>query len=309
MTSHPRVGSPVDGLAFHPGELRAQRFARTGEMAERVRRAMVSPAIPAEAFDLLAWQRLLVLGGPDARGRLWATALVGPEGFLHAPDGNTLHVSAHVPSVDPLAEALRGEVEVGTLVIDLVDRIRLRINGRWRPTGRGGGIEVHQSFGNGPKYVQARAGFVGDLQDPAPVAVSAPSLSARQQDLVAAADTFFVATAAAGGADVSHRGGNPGFVSATSPTELSWPDYVGNAMMMTAGNLELDPRAGLLFPDWATGAALHLTGRARVEWSAVDPGTAPANGHRTVFHIDEAVWIEGGFPAGWAPPQRSRHNP
>ncbi|WP_411742724.1 pyridoxamine 5'-phosphate oxidase family protein [Rhodococcus sp. IEGM 1366] len=35
-------------------------------------------------------------------------------------------------------------------------------------------------------------------------------------------------------------------------------------MYMTLGNLELDPRCGLLFIDWTRGGALHLTGRAHV---------------------------------------------
>ena len=39
------------------------------------------------------------------------------------------------------------------------------------------------------------------------------------------------------GADASHRGGNPGFVRADSPHELSWPDYSGNSMFLTLGNL------------------------------------------------------------------------
>lgn len=309
VTTHASVAPPTDRLAFHPGELSAQRSARSGEMAERVRRAMVSPVVPAEACDLLGGQRLLVLGARDGRGRPWATALVGPEGFLSAPDdGRTLRVAAGVPPVDPLAGALRAETDVGTLVIDLVDRTRLRVNGRWRPAQRGGLVEVHQAFGNCPKYIQARAGFVQDPAGSSPVATHSASLTARQRGLVAVADTFFIATAAAGGADVSHRGGDPGFVTVVSPTELSWPDHVGNSMMMTAGNLALDPRAGLLFPDWDTGAVLRLTGSARVEWSATAPGPGPANGHRTVFRISEAVWTEGGFPGGWGPPERSRHN-
>ena len=41
---------------------------------------------------------------------------------------------------------------------------------------------------------------------------------------------------------------------------LRWPDYAGNAMFLTLGNLELNPAAGLLVPGWKTGTSLHLTG-------------------------------------------------
>jgi predicted pyridoxine 5'-phosphate oxidase superfamily flavin-nucleotide-binding protein len=117
---------------------------------------------------------------------------------------------------------------------------------------------------------------------------------------VATADTFFIATAAAGGADVSHRGGNPGFVRVLSPTELSWPDYDGNAMLMTVGNLRLNPAAGLLFPDWRSGATLQLTGTADVR--------ATPTGRETFFRITEVVRTENAFPTGGSEPEYARFN-
>ncbi|GHH48062.1 pyridoxamine 5'-phosphate oxidase family protein [Lentzea cavernae] len=295
----------VDRLAFHPGELEAQRVAGTSELAARVR-PIISDAIPRGAFDFLTRQQMLVLGAQDHDGRPWATSLVGQEGFLSAAGPHTLRANAVVVPTDPLAGVLRDEADVGTLAIDLVMRKRLRVNGRWRPVDGGGEIDVHQAFGNCPKYIQARV----MTQEPAgfrPVARRSEVLDTRQSVLVSTADTFFIATAVESGADVSHRGGNPGFVEVVSPAELVWPDYVGNAMMMTAGNLSVNPLAGLLFPDWDSGATLQLTGTAQVRRSA-GGGSGPANGHETVFRITEAVWTENAFPAGWTEPVYSRFN-
>ena len=47
---------------------------------------------------------------------------------------------------------------------------------------------------------------------------------------------------------------------------LEFPDYEGNAMFQTLGNLAVDPRAGLLFVDFASGATLQLSGRAQIVW-------------------------------------------
>ncbi|MFD4635890.1 pyridoxamine 5'-phosphate oxidase family protein [Lentzea sp. NPDC058436] len=294
----------VGRLAFHPGELEAQRVAGTSELAARVR-PIISDAIPRGAFDFLTRQRMLVLGAQDLGGRPWATALVGPEGFLSALDPHTLRAGATVVPTDPLAEALTGEADVGTLAIDLVLRKRLRINGRWRPVDGGGELDVHQAFGNCPKYIQARVMPDGPA-GPRPVVTRSEVLDTRQAVLVSTADTFFVATAVESGADVSHRGGNPGFVQVVSSTELTWPDYVGNAMMMTAGNLGRNPLAGLLFPDWESGSTLQLTGTAEVRPSRNADG--PATGQETVFRITEAVWTEDAFPAGWSEPVYSRFN-
>ncbi|MCS7476956.1 pyridoxamine 5'-phosphate oxidase family protein [Umezawaea endophytica] len=296
----------TDRLAFHPGELAAQRVAGTSALAARVR-PIISDTIPRGATDFVARQRLLVLGAQDRGGRPWATALVGPEGFLSVVDEHTLRAGAQVVGTDPLAEVLRDEVDVGTLVIDLVARKRLRVNGRWRPVAGGGEVDVHQAFGNCPKYIQARVMGEGPT-DPHPVVRRGAELDTAQSVLVSTADTFFIGTAAAGGVDVSHRGGNPGFVEVLSSTELRWPDYVGNAMMMTAGNIDLNPLAGLLFPDWESGATLQVTGTARVRRSAAGSSRGPGNGQETVFTIEESVWAEGAFPAGWSEPVYSRFN-
>src|SRR5262245_39360248 len=59
---------------------------------------------------------------------------------------------------------------------------------------------------------------------------------------------FFVATAdAQGRPDCSFKGGAPGFVRVTGPSELSFPDYDGNGMFKSLGNLAVNPNVGLLF--------------------------------------------------------------
>ncbi|MDD7940445.1 pyridoxamine 5'-phosphate oxidase family protein [Actinomycetospora lutea] len=296
-----------DPTAFHDGELAAQREAGLSEQAARVR-PIIARSIPRGASEFLGRQRLLVLGAADHDGRMWATALHGPEGFLSAADPTALRVGAAVPASDPLADALRGPADVGTLAIDLATRKRLRINGRWRPVDGGGEVAVEQAYGNCPKHIQARARPDGAPATPAPSATRGEALDADAVRLVEAADTFFVATAAAGGADVSHRGGDPGVVRVVSPTELTWPDYVGNAMMMTLGNLRLDPAAGLLFPDWRTGATLQLTGTAEVRPAPVEEVHGPATGRETVFRVTGTVWTANAFPTGWSEPVSSRFN-
>lgn len=88
--------------------------------------------------------------------------------------------------------------------------------------------------------------------------------------------------------DASHWGGNPGFVQ-VSGDRLRWPDYRGNAMFNTLGNLESYPRAGLLFPDFETGATLQLTGRASIDWDSAHAAASPGAERIVEFIIDEVV--------------------
>jgi len=66
-------------------------------------------------------------------------------------------------------------------------------------------------------------------------------------DFIQGAEFFFLATAHGESVDCSYRGGAPGFVKVTGPTSLEWPDYDGNSMYRSLGNILESPRVGLLF--------------------------------------------------------------
>ena len=67
------------------------------------------------------------------------------------------------------------------------------------------------------------------------------------------------------GADASHRGGSPGFVRVAGG-RLWWPDYPGNNMFNSLGNLAVDPAAALMFIDFFSGRTLQLSGAGDVRW-------------------------------------------
>ncbi|WP_043630029.1 pyridoxamine 5'-phosphate oxidase family protein [Nonomuraea candida] len=281
----------------HPGEVAAQRRAGvglTGHGSARTR-----PEIPGPAAEFLRAQRMIVAGAADDLGHLWAGVLTGPAGFAAAEDDRTIVIRALPAAGDPLHGLFAAERDLGLLAIEPHTRRRMRVNGTAVQAGDSLVVWTEQVYSNCPKYIQTRepTTFPGT-----PATLGGGSeLTERHADLIAAADTFFVATAADGhGADVSHRGGNPGFVRVTGPRTLEWPDYPGNGMYMTLGNLELNPAAGLLFPDWEQGGTLQLTGTARVEW-----------GDRPVvrYELESYVHQLAAMPGGWTAPGYHRFNP
>ena len=77
---------------------------------------------------------------------------------------------------------------------------------------------------------------------------------------------FFLSTAdAAGQPDCSYKGGEPGFVRVTGPSELSFPSYDGNGMFRSLGNVLANPRVGILFIDFEQPRRLRVLGVARLE--------------------------------------------
>lgn len=80
---------------------------------------------------------------------------------------------------------------------------------------------------------------------------------------VEGARMFFLATADADGApDCSFKGGVPGFIRAVDPTMLAFPDYDGNGMFRSMGNIAVNPKVGLLFLDFETGWRMRVNGTA-----------------------------------------------
>ena len=76
---------------------------------------------------------------------------------------------------------------------------------------------------------------------------------------------FFIATADAHGQpDCSYKGGLPGFVRVLDDTTLAIPDYDGNGMYRTWGNVLVNPQVGLLFPDFEQPKRLRVNGTARI---------------------------------------------
>jgi uncharacterized protein len=290
--------------AFHPGELAVQERAGVRDRAARVG-GSIHREIPEAARVFLAQRRYVVLATGDDRGRPWASVLSGPPGFARAAGPRTIRLAAPPRPGDPLTEAGEGDV-VGLLAVDLATRRRMRVNGRWSRAGGAVTIEADQVYSNCPKYINPRD---AELSPPAGGAGAPRSsgLTGAQREWIRRADTFFVASLNPGeGADASHRGGPPGFVTVTGD-RLAWPDYGGNMMYNTLGNIAAYPRAGLLFPDFETGALLLLTGRAAIDWDAGRAASMPGAQRVVELEVEEVLELAGsaaGLSGPPAPPEK-----
>lgn len=298
-------------MSYHAGELEVQ--ARTGRFDEAVRvAAAIRPFVPPRLAQFLGTQPWIVLGAIDSAGRVRASVRTGPPGFLAAPDPSTVSISGSPPPGDPLA-GLRAPAPLALLAIDPGRRFRARINGTLTDDHDGAGhpgltLTVAQAYPNCMKYIQRRLPL--ESVDVAAAAASAgEQLSDIDAETVASADTFFLASTAPDGADVSHRGGAPGCVEVIDAATLRFPDYAGNSMFNTLGNIDLDPRIGLLIPRFDSGDLLHISGRATVDYAAPDPGRHPGAERLVTVRIEDVLRRPGALPLRFGPPEFSRFLP
>lgn len=276
---------------YHEGELEVQRRAGVAASAERVGR-IIRREIPDVAKAFAAERRFAILGAADGEGRVWATIVHGEAGFLSVPADDRLRIDSRPGRGDPLAAAFDDEADVGVLIIDPPTRRRMRVNGRAVPVGAHSlEITTREVYSNCPKYIHPREVSRLARVDEGDVVVDrAAALTSAQARMLGETDTLFLASGhPAAGADVSHRGGAPGFVRVTADGRVVVPDYAGNMMFNTLGNLAADSRAGVLVVDFEGGATLQLTGRAEIVWSGAEVSAFPGAQRLVEIRVDEVV--------------------
>ncbi len=295
---------------FHRGEKEIQSRLGIEEKMEGLGRRMIRDHMPDEHQAFFSGLPLLIVGTIDSVGRPWASALAGAPGFVRAAGSRVLDVTAQPIYGDPLANALVDGADIGALGLEFQTRRRNRVNGRVSHSSADGfQIQVVQSFGNCPKYIQARqpvpGGAIESIGEKRPVH-RAEALTKGQAAIVARADTLFIASQFSEdaadwshGVDVSHRGGKSGFVLVAHETLLLLPDYSGNCMFNTLGNIGINPKCGLLFIDFDTGDTLQLTGEAEILWEPAHTRRFPGAKRVLAFSVEEALQIEQALPFTW----------
>ena len=296
-----------DGSPFHPGERALQDRVGVRDKMEAVGRRVLRNFMPDQHREFFAMLPFLVLGTVDVAGWPAASIVTSAPGFASTPDATTLRIRAQPLPGDAAAANLRLGSDIGILGIDFQTRRRNRANGTITAIDGGGfDVRVMQSFGNCPKYIQARAWRVARDDEQGPLEIAAgDALGEAERAMIAGADTFFIASALGHGdepgfgVDASHRGGLPGFVRVADERTLTVPDFSGNLYFNTLGNLLLNPRSGLLFIDFATGALLQVWAEAEIVWDGPEVA-AVAGAQRLVrFHLARWRRIANALPLRW----------
>jgi uncharacterized protein len=296
---------------FHEGEREIQARVGSREQSASIGSRMIREAMPDAHRELFARLPFALIGSVGADGQPHASALAGAPGFLSSPDPRRLMVGALPHACDPLASALRPGATLGVLGIEPHSRRRNRLNGAVAEVSATGfTIAAQQSFGNCPKYIQARrASWVAGAREAPGEGQRMSRLDPAATRMIAAADTFYIASAYSGepgdgrpehGVDVSHRGGKPGFVQVSRASGgsdlLTVPDFAGNGLFNTLGNLARHPLAGLLFLDFEHGDVLHVATNAEIDWEGAQLESFAGAERLLQLRVHGALRIERALP-------------
>lgn len=319
---------------FHPGELHVQRTAGTRGVADELG-AFLGTSIDvhlgvAALFGKLryAWLSLLL---PDERTNhaqhISVVPVFGQPGFISLQSDTHLLIrldAAFCKTYIHLSNALPTETDstidlwISFLAIDLSTRRRYRTNGTVKHFDRTTNtlhVIVKEAFPNCPKYINIRTiKLYTHTLSPNVETTFTTSDALTDEDcaIISNADTFFLGSYYVGrGTDINHRGGKPGFLRVVNDHTLWWPDYRGNGMFQSIGNIHCDDRAGLTVLDFPTGRLLMLFGRAEILWEPPAEYTVESASQRIVrFRVERVRRSLGAVTdLRWNMTELSPYNP
>lgn len=298
---------------FHNGERAVQARADVPDEWLAQSESFIRTEMPQQHRDFFESLPLLFLAFLDRSGRPWCVPALGAPGFVVSPAPDTLELRRTPVLSEELVLDRSAGASVGIVGIDLNNRRRNRMNGRIRHTSGGAmTIQVDQSFGNCPQYIQTRT-LTSVTDEPRQAIPRRANLHDPEvRRIVEAADTFFIGSRAAGsldggsaGVDASHRGGRPGFLGINEDGSLSFPDFSGNRFFNTLGNIESDGRVSLFVPDFRTGDAVVLTGRGAIDWTVARVASFEGAGRivdvtpEEIWHVTSALPVAASAPEPW----------
>lgn len=301
---------------FHQGEITVQ--ARAGEAAIAAGNSrLIADTIFRGAISFVEQQPMAIVSSRDLEQQLWASILIGNFGFVKVPDPGTIIFDTQRLISDPgdiFFSNIAHDNEIGGLFIELDSRKRLRVNGTCTVDNSKIAFKVREVYPNCPKYIQRRVMDMPEyFERTQSVSTEGTALTATMINWIKSADTLFVASAGPNGRlDASHRGGNPGFVEIMEDGTLKIPDYPGNSMFNTFGNLLENPQAGLLFIDFENRQTLQLTGTTSLlfdQTTESDLLKTKGTGRYWYFHPTRWIHTVEHHRVEWNFLEYSRYNP
>lgn len=255
---------------FHSGELAVQEKLGERHVGTHNGSVIADEILPG-ALPFIEQQRFMIAAWRDNHDSIWAAPWFFEKPALQAQQRRvTLDTSlVYGAHNDCALSTLNNGDDLGVLFIELTTRRRYRVNASARWEENLLHLDVREAYPNCPRFIQRHATFMtpsqqsDDLQEIWQLA----TLDQDAQATIQEADTLFIATAhSERGADASHRGGPRGFVEVVSEREILIPDYSGNSMYNTLGNIFEDPSVGVTFVDPDQNTLLQVSGKAEIIW-------------------------------------------
>lgn len=299
---------------FHEGEKSFHRALGIEERMDEIGNRVIRDHMPDQHRDFFTQLPMIHICALDKNGHPCAILRVGAPGFISSPDEFTLVINSTPLMGEPADLQLVEGSKVSVVGVEFATRRRNRLNATISAHENNQiEMKVDQSFGNCPKYIQIRNMFPPEETDVNSEVETVKTIGENERKLIGSIDTLFIASRSSkidsepkNGVDINHRGGNPGFVEILDEQTIQFPDYLGNNIFNTFGNIVGDPRVGVQFIDFESGTLMHLHGLAEVITLEGEFDRNPDMGRRVKIKIETITTATNALPfkpqfISWSP--------
>jgi uncharacterized protein len=250
---------------YHEGELHIQ--SKMGIDAKRDNLInMVRKDMPFLAYTFLKELNLCVLVLNTNEKNLFSTAVYGLKSFIEIKDDMKIIINLENCSFIPKDFFEKELLNIGFIGLNFELARRIRINGKAKIENNQIIVDIEELYSNCPKYFNKRI-LHGQLEKKGKVEIYRNYFMDEDFiNVITNSDTFFLSSFHKDkGLDISHKGGENGFVKVLSPTKLEFMDKKGNNVYNSLGNIYTNPYANMLFIDFDRHSIYQLFVKVEIE--------------------------------------------
>ncbi len=301
---------------FSKGELYVQELAGEAEIAQTRTHMAQNNRLDNFSARFIQSQLLFNITSINENDQVWISFLIGKPNLIEIIDAFTIRINKTLiisPLEDVFFENIKVNKQVGLLFIDWETSRRFRLNGKIVEDENYLTINIQEIYGICPKYIQKRSFQYTNKIVKVFNLKKGTEITNNQKLLIEKANTFFLGTRGLSNkADASHKGGKAGFVKFINNNTLKIPDYSGNSMFNSLGNIYENPNSGLVFFDYESNKMLQLTGKGEIMFhqkNKLDLKESGNTGRFWLFKIEHWILTENPNQVHWSFINYSPFNP
>jgi hypothetical protein len=249
---------------FHEGEHHIQEIMGVRENSDALS-SMIRNTIPRVASDFLEKLNFSAIVISTSKDDLFSTTVYNTKQFITIININTICINLEKHSFMPDYFFEKKELNIGMIGLDFNQTMRIRINGKGIIKDNELYININEIYSNCPKYIKKRVLNKELKTVKKQTFIETNELNNDITKVINNIDTFFLSSSNnEKGLDISHKGGEKGFLKILSNTQLEFLDMPGNNLYNSLGNIYTNPYINIFFIDFENNNTYNIVAKAKI---------------------------------------------
>ena len=235
---------------FHEGERHLQKLMSIRQSSDTLS-SMINNSFPEIAKNFLLNLKFCVISLSINEDDLFSSVIYGVKSFITIIDDKTICIDLKNKSYIPPDYFEVKDFSIGFLGLDFEKTMRMRINGTASIKNNQLTLVAKEIYSNCPKYIRRRVPSLRLKEKVTSNLINYNTFNDELKNVISNTDTFFFSSLHKDkGADISHRGGEKGFIRIVSSDEIEFDDKPGNNFFNTLGNIHTNSLVNILLIDF-----------------------------------------------------------